>query len=165
VCNLLKHAGNFLPPDFLMDVVFMAPAVTTELFAQTVQQFGSRIREIRMFTMKDELEKKDQLIPVVYPHSLLYFISGVLEDESDKPVLGMHRYFTGGASFYSDPLSGIPAAKSFLSAGRDRVALSVTTGVAGMETDSVSHGGFDDSEAGKPRKTIDSVNHILKNGF
>ena len=44
--------------------------------------------------MTDELEQADRLIPVIYPHSLLYFVSGVLEDEADKPLLGMERYLT-----------------------------------------------------------------------
>ena len=37
-----------------------------------------------MFTMTDENEKKDRLVPVIYPHSLLYLVSGVVEPEVDQ---------------------------------------------------------------------------------
>jgi hypothetical protein len=165
VCNLLRTADRFLPDTFQFDVVLMAPACRIELFADTLAHHGSRIRDFRCFTMRDELEKKDRLIPVVYPHSLLYFVSGVFEDEADKPILGMERYFVSDARHYQEADTGIPAVKDFLRGGSNRLLLSVSDAGAGLSTNSITHGGFDNSDDASARATIESVSHMLKNGF
>src|SRR3712207_8891098 len=48
-------------------------------------------------TMSDELEKADAVAGAVYPRSLLYLVSGVLEAAKtgtvpDAPILGMQRF-------------------------------------------------------------------------
>lgn len=165
VLNLLASAGRFVPADFQFDVILMAPACRTKLFADTLSHFIGNIRNFRCFTMDDEHEKADQLIKVAYPHSLLYFISGVLEDAADEPILGMQRYLTGAAAHYQKPETGIPAAKAFLQGGVNRLFFAVSNAGPGLATDAISHGGFDDTVAPAPRATIDSIKHILKNGF
>ena len=105
VCNMLAHADDALPAGFQFDVVLMAPACRTEFFADVLAHHGARVRDFRCFTMEDAREKADRLVPAIYPHSLLYFISGVLEDESDKPILGMERFLTGSAPRYDQPQS------------------------------------------------------------
>jgi len=165
VMNLLANAGRFLAPDFTFDVILLAPACRTKLFADTLSHFAGRIGDFRCFTMDDAHEKADQLIKVIYPHSLLYFISGVLEDGADEPILGMQRYLNGGAAHYQKSETGIPAAKAFLEGGANRLFFAVSNAGAGFATDSISHGGFDDTVAPAPRATIDSIRHILKNGF
>src|SRR5206468_2726979 len=56
---------------------------------------GDRVSSLRVFGMGDDLERKDAIAGVIYPSSLLYFVSGVLEDESDKPLAGMARFYQG----------------------------------------------------------------------
>ena len=165
VMNLLANAGRVLPSDFTFDVILMAPACRTKPFADTLSHFASRIGNFRCFTMDDQHEKADQLIKIIYPHSLLYFISGVLEDNADEPLLGMQRYLTGAAAHYKKPETGIPAVKAFLQGGTNRLFFAVSNTGSGFATDSISHGGFDDTVAPAPRGTIDSIRHILKNGF
>ena len=49
--------------------------------------------------MTDESERKDMLVPGIYPRSLLYFVSGVLERDAKgaaapgKPLVGLARFF------------------------------------------------------------------------
>ena len=50
------------------------------------------------------------LVPVIYPASLLYFVSGLLEDEADQPLIGMQRYLASTAT--STPCSSNPMARS-----------------------------------------------------
>lgn len=165
VCNTLKHADDYLPGSFRFDVVLMAPACRTSFFAETLAHHGSRIRNFRCFTMRDDLEKADRLVPVLYPHSLLYFISGVLEDEADEPVLGMERYLIGEASHYKKPETGIPATRSFLTEGATRINFAVSNTGPGLATNSITHGGFDNTDDPDARATVDSICHILKSGF
>ena len=49
-------------------------------------------KKFRMFTMTDELEKEDDC-KAIYPASLLYLISGILEDRDDTPIAGMMRFY------------------------------------------------------------------------
>jgi len=165
VCNLLQHAADHLSKSFTFDVIFLAPACRIERFAQVLQRHGKRIGNFRCFTMTDELEQADRLIPVIYPHSLLYFVSGVLEDEADKPLLGMERYLRGTARHYKKTETGIPTVKTFLAGGANRLLLSIADAGPGLATNSVKHGGFDDTSDAAARATIDSVRHILKHGF
>jgi hypothetical protein len=165
ICNLLLNADDYLPKSFSFDVILLAPACRIDLFARVLARHGKRIGSFRCFTMTDELEKADRLLPVIYPHSLLYFVSGVFEDEADKPILGMHRYLTGKARHYRKADTGIPAVKRFLETGPNRLLLSVVDGGAGLSSNSVTHGGFDDTTNAAARATIDSVRHILQHGF
>ncbi|HST61622.1 MAG TPA: hypothetical protein VLK84_23155, partial [Longimicrobium sp.] len=107
--HLLARADALLPPGLKFEVIFLAGACGFDAFAETVHAHGDRIAHFRSFGMSDELERADYLLPdsifqklpalrvlkKIYPHSLLYFVSGVCEDEVDKPLVGMHRYHTG----------------------------------------------------------------------
>jgi hypothetical protein len=117
-----------------------------------------------MFTMSDENERNDQLIPklkLVYPHSLLYFISGVLEKDGggDMPIVGMQRYFD--ARLYSGAKH--PAIVPFRTLIEQNAAHGVWSkqlGGNGLSSASLTHGDFDDDPA-----TRSSLIHILKHGF
>jgi len=85
------------------DVVFLAPAVTYETFYDMIAEAGTRVRDLRIFAMRDETEEKDTLIyqlldgklrplATYYDRSLLYLVSGVFEPAIDKPLLGMMRF-------------------------------------------------------------------------
>ncbi len=54
--------------------------------------------------------------------------------------------------------------KTFLG-GTNRLLLSVCNDGPGLASNSLSHGGFDDTDDPAARATVDSVCHILKSGF
>ncbi|HRF79993.1 MAG TPA: hypothetical protein PL070_07900, partial [Flavobacteriales bacterium] len=147
------------------------PAATFECCAAMLQNNDARMgrvtqdqRRFRMFTMTDENERNDQLIPklkLIYPHSLLYFISGVLEKdgEGDMPIVGMQRYYD--ARLYSG--SKHPAIVPFRTLVDQHAAHAVWSkqlGQNGLTSASLSHGDFDDDPA-----TRSSLVHILQHGF
>lgn len=90
-------------PPLNFDVIFMAPAVPYATFERALRT--GRIRNLRIFTMADLWERRDDLTELdfrgwgsvtkgIYPYSLLYFISGVLNPYPDYPLLGLQRYMT-----------------------------------------------------------------------
>jgi len=124
--NFLQHVDQALTMQgdttTRFDIVLLAPANTDDFFAQ--QYVRSRIRGIRMFLMKDEVEQQDHLLTKdvgpadpsilgnVYPRSLLYLVSGICEyfegqggdgvhrmDGFDMPILGMDRFYKNAATF------------------------------------------------------------------
>ncbi len=131
----------------LRSVFFMAPACTSKLFQQSLA--GAPWQRFRIFTMSDTYEKQDKLVPVIYPRSLLYFVSGLLEDDVDEPILGMQRFWSGQAPFDQPYL--LDVRRYVLDSGAGRLALSVwnteNPGAApDFRTSSTSHGGFDDDD-------------------
>ena len=157
ICNLLKHAQTRLPAEMKFDVVFLAPACTFKQFAETLAVAGDRINNIRVFGMRDTLEINDKLVPVVYPRSLLYFVSGVLEDETDMSLVGMERYYSGSAAYDSD---FIKKGCDLLRQQASRSIWSVAEGAGGLSTASAKHGDFDNDVA-----TLASLQHIIKSGW
>jgi hypothetical protein len=153
--NLLRHVDEMrkdpseaLPADFrFKNVVFLAPACTFEDFASTVSGHAHLFDRFRMFTMKDEAERKDHLLSVAYPRSLLYFISGVLETEADgsssraKPLVGLNRYYGAATAAYSQALV---AGRRFVEADKARVVWSPSSNGDGFAAGALHHGDFDD---------------------
>ncbi|MEU8413911.1 hypothetical protein AB0C24_14080 [Amycolatopsis japonica] len=99
--------GNFLravtrlrepwPADAAFRVVFEAPSTTYRHFGETLDVAAPLIKEFLMFTMDDEHEQADRLLGALYPHSLLYLVSGLLErdrngDSGVEPLVGLARY-------------------------------------------------------------------------
>jgi hypothetical protein len=159
ICNLLRHS-DVLPPDVQFDLVLLAPACTFELFAQTVEQFGDRIANVRLFGMADKTECADQVVPRVYPRSLLYLVSGILEgDERDRPLLGMQRYFRSSAY---DGIPSVQAVRQFFQQRQNWEVWSLTeAGVgSGLASLSPAHGDFD-NEA----ETLKSIAHLIGHGY
>ena len=83
-------------------ISLLAPACTHD--QSVVFVHDKNCGRIRMFTMSDEFEKNNSLVSealadeklrFIYPRSLLYFVSGVLENEPDAPILGMARFLAG----------------------------------------------------------------------
>jgi hypothetical protein len=140
-------------------LVFLAPAITYQVFSATLQAHLTKplLRDFRMFSMTDADEAGYWEIPGVYPRSLLYLISGILEgDEDDCPLVGMQRYLRDTPP-YSAPV--FPGAGTFL---KDVTTRSVwsdqTTGADGLICDSTRHGGFSAPDTG----TMRSVAHFIK---
>lgn len=143
----------------LRNVIFMAPACTCQLFKEKIIRNKNRFTFFRMFTMSDEFETKDRMISIVYTRSLLYFISGLLEDkgeESDAFILGLQRHISGWPA-YNEPL--LNEVKLFIDVVADTVVYAVTDGSAldGLRSGAIKHGNFDnDSDF-----TLASVAFIL----
>jgi len=122
--------------------------------------------------MSDENEQKDFLIrglPVVgdlpwfYPRSLLYLISGILEQDAvDADVLGLQRF--NQPNYWNADDEFVKAAKEFCAAGTDRICWSVTTGYNNkLQSNSLSHGGF--ATPGNDNLTMLSIGNVLKTGW
>jgi len=162
ICNFLKHADERLPPDVQFDLILLAPGANFDLFSNTLADHGGRIGDLRIFAMQDEHEKKDQITPVIplYPRSLLYFVSGVLEGEADKPLVGMQRYFFDEPPF-NEGFPEIATVRQFLDASPNRTVWSKVDSGPGLASAAVHHGDFDDVD----EPTIKSVKHIIGKGF
>ncbi len=161
ISNMLKCVDREnLPEDIKFDIVFLAPACTFELFAEIIENHKDRIENIRLFGMQDPVEKSDKMVPVIYPHSLLYFVSGLLEGEVDKPLVGMQRFYTGLPPFDSQSFPEIMKTKEFFKKFQDSMIWSVTDRGPGKASNSKKHGDFDNDEA-----TLVSLVHIIKHGF
>lgn len=157
ICRLLAHAGAQLPSGYTFDVALLAPACSFELFEQTLAKHRDRVRRLRLFCMHDEREINDTLVPGVYPRSLLYFVSGVLEDAADWPLLGMHRFHHDTSVYNDDAFQAIAGVRTALADRGDSTVWSIATGRAGLESAATHHGDFDDDAL-----TLKSVQHMLQ---
>jgi hypothetical protein len=160
ICELLKHADAVLPPGVKFDVVLLAPACTFKLFAHTLRDHGQRIGNLRVFTMEDALERADQLRRPVYLRSLLYFVSGVVEDEPDQPILGMQRYHEADGPYREEDFPEVDAVRRHIARRHDQVVWSIADGDSGLRTAARKHGDFDNDD-----DTLASVAHLVRNGF
>lgn len=160
ISQFLKHADNVLPPNFKFDLVYLAPASTFRLTSKTFENFKNRISEFRMFTMTDENEKKDRLVPIIYPHSLLYFVSGVLEPEVDMPIMGMERFYNS-QKFHLSKFPAVSGVRDYIDSIPNSAVWSVTiNGGDGLNSGAITHGDFDNDQT-----TLASISHIIKNAF
>jgi hypothetical protein len=160
--HMMLHVAARYPELTFHRLVFLASACRFDLFAEVLASHKTKPRwkAFRAFALEDKLEAGYWEVPAVYPRSLLYLVSGILERDGkksafDMPLVGMQRYFN--ANIYSR--SDILAVTRFLkSAKRQHWALS--TASDGCNTDAIRHGGFVDI-AGKNITTMKSVVHFL----
>ncbi len=161
ICNLLNTTSNIYPQLVYNKIAFLAPACRIDLFNKEVVMNKNRFKHFRMFTMNDQFEIQDRLVPYFYTHSLLYLISGILEDEGkdfDAYILGLQRHIIGNYPY--DSAQELINTNQFLfEAETNRIAFSQTdvSATDGMKTKSVTHGGFDDDN-----ETIESIKYFLK---
>lgn len=137
-------------------VCYLAPACTTQHFAQTLDAAGHLIGRFRMFTMTDDAERADRLAGAMYPRSLLYLVSGLLERDRKAsavaPVLGLSRYIAAqglGRLLASELATTARLATVRKYTGETgRVVLSPTAlgALEGARSSAISHGAFDDDE-------------------
>lgn len=160
IAELLDKAEELFPEQHF-DLVFLAPAATFRKISATIEKHKNRIDNFRMFTMQDSYEKADRLVPFLYPHSLLYFISGVLEDGFDVPIVGMRRFFNR-RQFSDKKFPELKTARNFINTVQNGAVWSVTKddAPAGLKSSSKKHGDFDNNEL-----TLKSIEHLLKKGF
>ncbi len=84
ICHMLRSiAEEGFDHIKIRQIVLLAPACRTKLFHDEILNHPERYEQVRMFTMTDEKEKEDHLVPYVYPRSLLYLVSGILENKKD----------------------------------------------------------------------------------
>lgn len=147
ICQMLRTAAAMGLPLKVRHVFFLAPACRSDLFFAEIVEHPERYARFRSFTMQDAFEKQDRLLGPVYPRSLLYFISGVLEPDVDTPIAGMERYLSGQKPYDDSMLNGIRG--FLLTPDGSRLVLSKTdpAAPAGSRSESTSHGGFDDDDA------------------
>jgi hypothetical protein len=181
IAEWLKAADAMLPPGVCFDVVFLAPAITYQHFAQCLADNGRRIASFRSFAMRDALERDDQvwgddsdlgdggdLRRFIYPSSLLYLVSGILEsdldehgaavDAPDKPLLGMERYFRLEQVYDAVRFPEVQQVRSWLDEQPERLVWSITRDQPdGLNAASIDHGAFDNDPL-----TLASVSAILE---
>ena len=184
IAHWLAASVGYLPAGIKQDVVFLAPAITYDFFAETLRSAAGSIGAFRMFAMHDELERTDQVIGAddelpgeqdwrryVYPSSLLYLVSGVLEsrrtesgsreDAADMPLLGMERFFSRTKVYDDERFPSVAMVRKWLGADGKRTVWSIATGqAAGLNSACIDHGAFDGEKT-----TMDSLRSIIVNGF
>jgi len=165
IIHLLEAAARELP-NTKFDVVFFAPAATCDLAAQQFERRPSQIAHLRSFFMNDTVELADSifdgLLPAVrfiYPSSLLYAISGLLEDIADKPLLGMDR-FMESSRFRSLDASVSSSAKAVVDSGSSVISKTDSSAVAGRQSQATTHGGFPND-----KETLESTLELLKGNW
>ncbi|MEK7432064.1 MAG: alpha/beta hydrolase [Cyanobacteriota bacterium] len=158
ICNFLeainKNKYNNLN-NIKFDIIFLAPACTFEKFNETIR-FEKNIRNLRIFGMKDEFETKDAIASIIYPYSLLYFVSGLLENEPDTPLLGMRKYHEN--TYPND--KNIEKVKNYLNNKNYSSIWSDENQEEGKRSLAKHHGGFPSEPS-----TLESIVYILNNGF
>ena len=169
ISNFLDHAAPLLP-DAQFDVIFLAPAVSYQRLQRTLGVHGPRIANVRRFGMQDETEANDVLVPIIYPRSLLYFVSGLLESTEDDyplrlpdmPLVGMQRFSTLADVFTPAEFPEIEGVEQFLGGYTRHSVWSITDpgGLDGNRSSSQKHGDFDNDEA-----TVTSLKYILDHGY
>lgn len=139
------------------DVRLLAGAATMGLYRRLFTEASDLVGSIRTYGMGDaEFESKEHLLDLpflqgtplrnFYIGSLLYFVSGGLEDYADIPLVGMERFFELPENLFEGrELAEVQAVRAGIS---DRVWSSKTSALCKAE----SHGGF----AGDPatRKSL-----------
>ena len=156
ICHMLRSAGTADRMPKIRHIVFLAPACVMTLFYEEVVAHPNRYSAFRMYTMSDAYEQQDRLVGGLYTRSLLYLISGVLEDKPDTPLAGMERFWTGAAPFDKDHLRA--TADWLKNPTTHRSVLSVTkqdTGT-GLRSSAIKHGDFDNDPL-----TRSSLTHLV----
>jgi hypothetical protein len=154
VANLLDHAKRRIPR-VRFNLLLLAPASTFAAFARTCDRHKDRIENIRLFGMQDQVECRDA-IPL-YPRSLLYLVSGILEAHSDEPLLGMQRYFVGEQYRGMDTVKRV---RRYLDRSGERLVWSVVDGGPGLSSQCRKHQDFDQEEV-----TVRSMQHVISSGY
>jgi len=152
----------------LKDLLLLAPACDFRLFASVLGP-AACFDQVRLFALRDELECGYWEVPVLYPRSLLYLVSGAFEKENggdgayDLPLLGMERYHVG-TDVYKQPEVG--QVRQFLAGDPKRQVWSVEAGGLGLDCDTRKHGDFClDSQTRQPTRAMYSVLHVLEHGW
>jgi len=144
ICHLLGLIAAEKYKCTFETITFLAPACRVKLFNNHIVNNPSMFKRFRIFTMGDYYEIRDHLLGKVYPRSLLYLVSGLLEKGFDEYILGLERHVS--AKFPYNNSRELKIANKFLySSSYDRLVYSVTPDSApvGKRSQSRKHGDFD----------------------
>lgn len=157
ICRLMEKAAALFDPGFAFrNVVFLGPAVDFSLFHLAAVKERSPFERFRMFALQDGVESSDPLVPLLYPRSLLYLVSGLLEGDQEQPIVGMQRFFVEQPAYQDEQT--VQAVRRFMEAEPGRVVWSVASGgQPGFNSAADGHGAFDGDAA-----TLESVMHLLR---
>jgi hypothetical protein len=145
ICQMLRTASLASLPIRIRNIIFMAPACSSQLFLNEIVRAPGRCETFRMFTMSDPFECKNYLVPLVYTRSLLYLISGALDGLDDEPIAGLDRFLQGDLAVQDPELREIAA--FFGDPNSDRLVLSKTPENAprGKRCTAEKHQDFDEN--------------------
>lgn len=112
---------------------FFAPAVRIDEFKEFALPAikAGRCPQATLYLLNEQQELDDEVGP--YGRSLLWLVSNAFEDRRGTPLLGMRHYLKREAALRQ---------AAFLD-----IVESATTGTPGAETESTTHGGFDNDPA------------------
>jgi hypothetical protein len=146
-----RKSHGRLPAGFrVRNVALLAPAATFSHAAGTVRRWDDVADRFRMFTMSDEAEAADRLVARVYPRSLLYFVSGVVERDAAGrsacvPVVGLQRYYDKAWAEREDDIrSLVDFVRPETRQGRVVWSPTADGEQEGFRSGALSHGSFDD---------------------
>lgn len=163
ICHFVERARRTLGDDFIVNVVTLtAPACTAELFRDRLLPSLDRISTLRIFNLQDELERADPVLPLIpfaYPHSLLYFVSGLLEEKTDAPLLGMTRFLRARQTSDKDLL----VVRDLIEEGEKvRLVLSETPDDAPVGEQSLFTSHYGDKGPLADAKTLNSIAALIR---
>lgn len=161
VAQMLKKADELeLPEDVQFDVIFLGASMTMKDFAEILKVHKNRIANFRQFGLGDFAESNDKALSYLYPRSVLYLISGLLEDKADEPLVGMERYYRGTDPYMRSKNESLKVVGDFTDAVENSLIWSTADGGDGLNTDANAH---DELYAGET--TLQSVRHLVEKGF
>ncbi|MCA9981640.1 MAG: alpha/beta hydrolase [Anaerolineales bacterium] len=158
IAHLLTQTKRDYPDLHFRRVIFLAPALTMDLFYKQVVTQQGQYDAFVCFTMKEERELADMVFKPVYPHSLLYFVSGVLEGDTIAPLTGLARFYI------TPPHGKLPVQEPYILDCRDflladgRLVLSDTSPSApsGQRCLALNHGAFNEEA-----QTLASLQYLV----
>lgn len=143
ICDLLHTTPNQFTSTSYNNVFFLAPACRTDVFLEKGKKAKETgvFKHFKMFTMKDEVEKKDHCIPVLYTRSLLYLISGLFEEETDAKIMGLHEHLKGEGRYAE--FEELKSLKDFMSENKIVLSVDELNPDESIRSASIKHGNFD----------------------
>lgn len=160
ICHLLQRSAILHPDLKFRRIVLMAPACRVDLFDAELLSKPERYKALRIFTMRDENEKKDVLVPGLYTHSLLYLVSGILEEGGegyDEYILGMEKYYQDVLPYKNDPLLNRIKAHIYKNLPEQLVLSdTLSNALEGYRSTALKHGDFDSDT-----ETLKSITYWL----
>ncbi len=124
--HLLEALDSLGRGDLIKSCSLMAPACSIDFYKEKYEpRLGSaggvgdmvRLPALTIYNLTEKLELADN-VAYVYRKSLLYLVSRALEQQIDKPLLGMQRYakklkkYQGLTIHYANRKKGITASRS-----------------------------------------------------
>ncbi|WP_050024903.1 caspase family protein [Verrucomicrobium sp. BvORR034] len=120
------------------ELFLLAPAVNVEDFkSRLIKRIGpgSGVDHCTLFTMTEKAEREDTVI-TIYRKSLLYFVSRACEEKNNTPILGLQE------DIYRDV-----DLRNLFGVGNESRIGQVFWSPDGRNTNSTTHGGFDNDVA------------------